>query len=361
MKTIYCAMQVSQPGVLELVERKTPTPGTGEVLIEVEACGICGADTADIERADPLLNPPRVPGHEVVGRIVALGANVSSLWRVGQRVGVGRLGGYCNECAQCRQGHFSLCQNQPVVGATRDGGYAEMMLALSTGLVSIPEELSAEEAAPILCAGIATFNALKKCGAQAGDIVVILGIGGLGHMALQYARRMGFKVIAVGRGSDIAEDARALGAHVYIDGSQEDAAAKLKSMGGAQAIVTTISHPDTVSKLLGGLAPTGRLVVLGAGKDPLPVSPGYLVVGGRSILGSITGSPYESEKALDFSVLTGVRPMIEVMPLEKANEAYQRMKSGDVKFRMVLSMSGGGASRCSMDLRLGPSRGPSDY
>lgn len=338
MKPTYRAMQVTRPGILELVERKTPVPAAGEVLIEVEACGICGADTNDIEGADPDLQPPRVPGHEVVGRIAALGESTPSIWKVGQRVGVGRLGGYCNECAQCRQGHFQLCQNQPFVGATCDGGYAEMMLARATGLVSIPDELDAEEAAPILCAGIATFNALKKCGAQAGDVVAILGIGGLGHMALQYARRMGFKVIALGRGNDIADDALALGAHVYIDVDNVDAAAQLKGMGGAQAIVTTIGHAGTVSALIEGLAPQGRLVLLGAGKDPLAVPAGRLVVGERSVIGSITGSPYENEKALGFSVLAGVRPMIEVMPLEKADEAYRKMKSGKVKFRMVLAM-----------------------
>ena len=343
MKPTYRAMQVSQPGILELVERKTPTPGFGEVLIEVEACGICGADSSDIEGADPALQPPRVPGHEVVGRIVALGECTPSIWKIGQRVGVGRLGGHCNECTQCRQGSFQLCQNQPFVGATCDGGYAEMMLARSTGLVSIPDELNAEEAAPILCAGIATFNALKKCGAQAGDTVAILGIGGLGHMALQYARRMGFRVIAIGRGRDIAEDAMALGAHLYIDTNQEDAAAKLQSMGGAQAIVTTIGHAGAVSAVMRGLAPQGRLVLLGAGKDALPVSAGHMVVGERSVLGSITGSPYENEKTLDFSVLAGVRPMIEILPLEKANEAYQKMKSGKARFRMVLSMGGEGA------------------
>lgn len=338
MKQTYRAMQISRPGVLELVERATPAPGVGEVLIAVEACGICGADTGDIEGADPALQPPRVPGHEVVGRIAALGEHTPGIWKVGQRVGVGRLGGHCNECAQCRQGQFQLCQNQPFVGATRDGGYAEMMLARATALVSIPDQLDAEEAAPILCAGLATFNALKKSGAQAGDIVAILGIGGLGHMALQYARRMGFKVVAVGRGSDIGPDALALGAHVYIDSDAEDAAAGLKALGGAQAIVTTIGHPATVAALMGGLAPAGRLVVLGAGKDPLPVSTGHLVVGERSVLGSITGSPYDNEKTLNFSVLAGVRPRIERMPLEQAAEAYARMKSGDVKFRMVLTM-----------------------
>jgi alcohol dehydrogenase len=339
MKAVYRAVQITRPGVLELVERKTPVPGDGQVLIAVEACGVCGADARDIENASATSPHPRVPGHEVVGRIVSMGANTPSIWKPGQRVGVGRLGGHCNECPQCRQGNFQLCLNQPVLGATCDGGYAEMMLARNTGLISIPDELGSEEAAPILCAGIATFNALKKCGAEAGDTVAILGVGGLGHMALQYARRMGFRVVAVGRGAEIAEDAKTLGAHIYIDNNEEDAAAKLMSMGGARAIVTTVSHADTVSKLTGGLAPQGRLVLLGAGKDPLPVSTASFVGGERSVMGSLTGSPYENEKALDFSVLTGVRPMIEVMPLERANEAYQRMRSGDVKFRMVLTMT----------------------
>lgn len=257
---------------------------------------------------------------------------------MGQRVGVGRLGGYCNECPQCRQGQFQLCQNQPFVGASCDGGYAEMMLARGTGLVSIPDELNSEEAAPILCAGIATFNALKKSGAEAGDLVAVLGIGGLGHMALQYANKMGFKVVALGRGQDISEDAIQLGAHVYIDTNQHNAAVTLAEMGGARAIIATIAKPDIVSALLAGLAPQGRLVLLGAGKDPLAISLAPLVVGERSVLDTISGSPFENEKTLNFSVLTGVRPLIETMPLEKALEAFQRMKSGDAKFRVVLTM-----------------------
>ena len=334
----YRAMQVSRPGVLELVERNRPEPGAGEVLLQVEACGICGADANDIEKAAEGDTPPRVPGHEVVGRIVELGAGTPSIWKPGQRVGVGRLGGHCNACTPCRQGRFNLCQNQPVVGATVDGGYAEMMLARSTGLVAIPDELNSEEAAPLLCAGIATFNALKKCGAQAGDLVAILGIGGLGHMAVQYARKMGFKVVAIGRGHDIARDAIALGAHRYIDNLAEDAADILMGMGGAQAIITTIADVDTVSALLKGLAPEGRLVILNPGKTPLPVASGLLVGGERHIMGSITGSPFENEKALNFSVLVDVRPQIEVLPLEQANAAYQKMKSGEAKFRMVLTM-----------------------
>ncbi|WP_046866260.1 alcohol dehydrogenase [Microvirga massiliensis] len=340
MKPTYRAMQVATPGTLELVERATPTPGPGEVLIAVEACGICGADIADIDGADPTLQPPRVPGHEIVGRIVAPGNGVPGLWKLGQRVGVGRLGGHCNACAQCRQGRFQLCRNQPFVGASCDGGYAEMMLARATGLVSIPDELNAEEAAPILCAGIATFNALKKSGAEAGDLVAVLGIGGLGHMALQYARKMGFKVVAIGRGQDIAQDALRLGAYAYIDTNRQDAAKALAEMGGAQAIITTIGKAGVVSALLAGLAPQGRLVLLGAGKEPLAISPGPLVVGERSMLGSITGSPFENEKTLNFSVLTGVRPLIETMPLEEAPNAVRRLRSGDVKFRIVLAMRG---------------------
>jgi alcohol dehydrogenase len=268
-----------------------------------------------------------VPGHEVVGRIVAIGEGVPSMWRSGQRVGVGRLGGHCNECGQCRQGQFQLCRNQPFVGASCDGGYAEMMLARATGLVSIPEELDSEEAAPILCAGVATFNALKKCGAEAGDVVAIFGIGGLGHMALQYARKMGSKVIAIGRGQDIAEDALALGAHAYIDANQEDAATALGSVGGAVAIIATIGNAEAVSALMSGLAPAGRL------------STGHLVGGECSVLGSITGSPMRP-KALAFSVLSGVRPLIETLPLEEALAALQKIKSGDARFRMVLTMRG---------------------
>lgn len=337
METTYRAMQVTRSGIMELVERRVPTPGIGEVLIAVEACGVCGADTADIENADPL-RPPRVPGHEVVGRIVAMGANIPSIWKIGQRVGVGRLGGHCGECVQCRQGQFHLCRSQLFVGSSCDGGYAEMMLARATGLVSIPDELSTVEAAPILCAGIATFNALRKCGAQAGDTVAIAGIGGLGHMALQYARRMGFRVIAVGRGSDIADDARDLGAHTYIDTNNENVITRLKDMGGAKAIVSTIGHAATLAALTDALEPRGRLILLGASKELLPLSIGQLIVGERSVVGSIVGTPYESEKALDFSVLTHARPRVEILPLQQANDAYQRMKSGKVKFRMVLEI-----------------------
>lgn len=336
MTETYRAVQVSASGRLELVERTVPEPEAGQVLIAVEACGICGADRGDIENADPAAR--RVPGHEVVGRIAALGANVSAIWKVGQRVGVGRFGGPCLECPACRSGRLQLCRNQPVMGANCDGGYAERMIARATGLVAIPEALSSEVAAPILCAGIATFNGLKASGADAGDTVAVLGIGGLGHMALQYARRMGFRVVAIGRGQDIAAEAAELGAHRYVDTDREDAAEVLTEMGGAQAILTTIVDAGVVSALMPGVAPGGKLVLLGIGKDPLAVSMGQIVGGERAVIGSITGSPYENERTLDFSVLTGARPRIETMPLERAEEAYRKMRSGDVKFRMVLTM-----------------------
>ncbi len=341
MKTTYKAIQITKPGTLELVERKIPQPKSNEVLIEVEACGVCGADISDIQNADPNLNPPRVPGHEVVGRIVALGNAISSNWKLNQRVGIGRLGGHCNECAQCRGGNFQLCKNQSFVGASADGGYAEMMIAKSTALVSIPEDLDSYEAAPILCAGIATFNALKKSGAEAGDTVVIVGLGGLGHMAIQYARRMGFRVVVIGRGSDVEKDAYELGAHIYIDSRKENIIEKIEKIGGAQAIVTTITDSAVVSSLIKTLVPQGKLMLLGAGKDPLQVSSGQMVVGERSIQGSITGTPFETEKALNFSLLTGAKPRIEIIPFERAGEAYQKLLSGDVKFRIVLSMKEG--------------------
>lgn len=336
MRPTYRAMEVTEPGHLQLVERPVPEPQAGEVLIDVEACGICGADRSDIENPDPAAR--RVPGHEVVGRIAARGTNVSDRWAIGQRVGVGRFGGPCLECTACRSGRLQLCRNQPVMGSSCDGGYAERMVARATGLVSIPDGLSSEEAAPLLCAGVATFNGLKASGAEPGDTVAIVGIGGLGHMALQYARRMGFRVVAIGRGTDIAGEAGALGAHRYLDTDQEDPAEALAEMGGAAAILTTIGDTAVVSALVSGLAPGGTLVLLGIGPDPLAVSMGQIVGGERGVVGSITGSPFENERTLDFSVLTGARPRIETMPLERAHEAYRRMRSGDVKFRMVLTM-----------------------
>lgn len=325
---MYKALHVSETGQLELVKKQIPTISKDQVLIKVEACGMCGADLSDISGENQF---KRVPGHEVIGRIIALGENVPSIWKMGQRVGVGRLGGHCNECDQCRQGAFVHCTNQTYIGSNQDGGYAELMLAKATGLVEIPEGLESVDAAPLLCAGLATFNALKKSGAQAGDLVAIQGIGGLGHLALQYANKMGFKVTAIGRGEDIACYVKKLGAHIYIDTNIQDAIAELQKLGGAKLILTTVGNSSVVSPLIAGLEPKGKLILLGAGKDPLSLSSGKLVVGELIVQGSLTGTPYDSEKTLDFSLLANIRPEIETVSLEGVNDALQRLKAGDVK------------------------------
>jgi len=334
----FKAMQITEPGRMEMVERPVPEPGHGEVLLKVEACGICGADAGAVEGFQKSTTYPRIPGHEVVGRILALGQGVPSYLSPGQRVGVGRLRGYCGECEQCRQGKFVLCTDQPVTGSSCDGGYAEMMLARATGLVIIPDELQAAEAAPLLCAGIATFNALSRSGARPGDTIVVQGIGGLGHLAIQYAQKMGYRVIAVGRGSDIRQDALNLGAHQYIDTLQSDAVAEIKKVGGAQVILTTITDSEAASALVKALAPQGKFLVVGAGNSPLLIMPGAMVGNELKLEGSLTGTPYETERALKFSLLISVRAQIETAPLAEAEKAYQRMRSGDVKFRMVLTM-----------------------
>jgi len=333
---MYKALQVTKDGQLELVEKQVPPPLKDQVLIQVEACGMCGADLSDIFGENQVT---RVPGHEVVGRIVAIGEEVSKFWTLGQRVGVGRLAGHCNECIQCRQGAFVHCTNQSFLGNNQDGGYAELMLAKATGLVAIPEGLESVDAAPLLCAGLATFNALKKSSAQAGDLVAIQGIGGLGHLALQYANKMGFKVVAIGRGEDITSDVKKLGAHIYIDTNTQDAIVELQKLGGAKLILTTVSNASVVSPLIAGLEPKGKLILLGAGKDPLSLSSGKLVVGEHIVQGSITGTPYDSEKTLDFSLLANIRPKIEIVTLDSVNEALERLKTGDVKFRFVIKMN----------------------
>ncbi|WP_213713716.1 alcohol dehydrogenase [Cedecea lapagei] len=338
MQMTYKAMQASGNGSLELVERLVPEPGAGEVLIKIEACGICGADGGVINGTEKNVAYPRVPGHEVVGTLLKLGSGVPSGLRVGQRVGVGRLGGHCNECDACRRGKFTLCSHQPVVGSSQDGGYAEMMLAKATGLVAIPDALSAVAAAPLLCAGIATFNAVRKSGAQPGDSIAVLGIGGLGHLAVQYAAKMGFRVIAIGRGSDKAPAALALGASDYLDSSLDNPAEALKKLGGVKAVVTTVTDNAIASSLLSALQPKGKLMVLGVGQQPLVLSPGMLVGRELSIEGSLTGTPYETESALRFSLLNNVQPMTEIFPLAQANEAWKKMKSGKARFRIVLTM-----------------------
>ncbi|MBS4430649.1 alcohol dehydrogenase [Pectobacterium punjabense] len=338
MKQTYKSMQVTRPGQLEMVEKKLPEPGPGEVLIKVEACGVCGADSGVIDGTEKGVEYPRVPGHEVVGTICKISGPLPAWLKPGQRVGVGRLGGHCNACEQCRLGHFNLCENQPVTGSSRDGGYAEYMLVRETGLVAIPDDLLSVEAAPLLCAGIATFNALKKSHAQAGDTVAIQGMGGLGHLAVQYARKMGFRVIAIGRGEDIAHEIIELGAHYFIDTRKQDAVEAIKALGGAKVILSTITDSHSTSPLLSALVPQGCMMIVGVGKEPLTFIPGLLV--GRELIvnGTITGTAIELEKALNFSLLTGVRAKLETRALAYAQEAFEKMRSGQVKFRMVLTM-----------------------
>jgi propanol-preferring alcohol dehydrogenase len=337
MQRTYKAVEVSSPGVLRVVERQISEPGPGQVRIRVEACGICHTDAATITGAYPGLALPRVPGHEVVGRIEALGSGVSR-WKIGQRVGVGLIAGEDGVCEPCRRGDMVNCQNPVVSGVTVDGGYAEVMIAEARGIASIPDDLNSVEAAPLLCAGITTYNALRNAGLRGGDLVAVQGIGGLGHLGVQFARRLGFHTVAIGRGGDKGKLAKDLGAHVYIDTALDDAVAVLQRMGGARAILATAPSGDSMGPLVSGLAVRGRLIVVGVPQDQIQLSAFPLVFGGRSVYGSLTGTAIEQEDTLAFSILENIRPMIETAPLEQAAEAYARMMQGKARFRMVLVM-----------------------
>ena len=342
MKDTYKAVEVSAPGVLRVVERKIFEPGAGQVRIRVEACGICHTDVATVTGTYPGLILPRVPGHEVVGRIEALGAGVSR-WKIGQRVGVGLIAGEDGVCEPCRRGDMVNCQNPVVSGVTADGGYAEVMIAEARGIASIPDELGSAEAAPLLCAGITTYNALRNAGLRGGDLVAVQGIGGLGHLGIQFARQMGFHTVAIGRGGEKEKLAKDLGAHVYIDTAVDDSAALLQRMGGARAILATAPSGNAMGPLVSGLAARGKLIVVGVPQDPMQLSASPLVFGGRSVYGSLTGTAIEMEDALAFSVLENIRPMIETVPLEEAADAYARMMQGQARFRMVLVTKNGAA------------------
>lgn len=335
----YRAVQATEPGKLVMTELPVQAPGPGQVRVRVEACGICHTDAITIQGLGPVAFP-RVPGHEVVGQIDALGEGVSG-WTAGQRVGVGYLGGNCGQCARCRRGDFVNCLDQPITGFTVDGGYAEAMIVRASGLAAVPDELSSLEGAPLLCAGLTTFNALRKSGARAGDQIVVLGIGGLGHVAVQYANRMGFRVVAIARGEEKRALALELGAHSYIDSSAEDAAEALGRLGGSRLIISTVTNADSMSALIPALSPGGgEFLVLGADvAEPVRVSTVDLLFGERRIEGSLTGSSADAEDTLDFSVLGNVRARIEVMPLSEAQAAYARMMSGSARFRVVLDTS----------------------
>ncbi|MGA7795624.1 MAG: alcohol dehydrogenase [Candidatus Acidiferrales bacterium] len=332
------AAQIPKAGAdFEIVEREIPTPVPGQVRIKVQACGVCHSDVFTKEGLWPGIQYPRVPGHEVAGIIDELGPDVSA-WKKGQRVGVGWHGGHDGTCLSCRRGDFRNCLNQKVAGISYDGGYQQYMVAPVEALAAIPESLSDVDAAPLLCAGITTYNALRHSGAMPGDLVAVLGIGGLGHLAIQFANKFGYKVAAVSRGSENAPLAKKLGASVYIDSKSTNAAEALQKLEGAQVILATAPSSKAMSELIDGLGPNGKLVVIGATIDPIEVTPIQLISGSRTIQGWAAGTPADSEDTLRFAEQTGVRPMIETYPLEKAAEAYARMMSGNAQFRVVLTM-----------------------
>lgn len=332
------AVQVSfAKGPLELVEREIPEPGPGMVRIKVQACGICHSDSFTKEGLFPGIKYPRVPGHEVAGVIDALGSGVVD-WKVGQKVGVGWHGGQCGHCESCRRGDFITCREAPTPGITYDGGYAEYMIAPMQALALIPDDLSPTDAGPLLCAGITTFNSLRHAGASAGDTVAILGIGGLGHLAIQYAVKMGYRTVAIARGMDKEALAKQLGAHHYIDSESQNVAAELTKLGGAKVVLATATNGKAMSDAIEGLGVNGKLVVLGIGSDPIQVNGLSLIVKRSSITGWPAGTAMDSQDTLFFSHRFGVRSMNEIFPLEKAPEAYDRMMSGKARFRVVLSM-----------------------
>jgi D-arabinose 1-dehydrogenase-like Zn-dependent alcohol dehydrogenase len=321
----------------QIVDREIPKPGFGEVRLKVEACGICHSDLLTKEGALPGIQYPRVPGHEVAGVIDEVGPGVTA-WKEGQRAGVGWHGGQDNTCPSCRRGDFRNCRNLKIPGISYDGGYQQYMVAPVEALAAIPESLSAVEAAPLLCAGITTFNALRHSGAMPGDLVAVQGIGGLGHLGVQFANKFGYKVAAIGRGSENAAFAKKLGASVYIDSKATNAAQELQKLGGAQAILATAPNSKAMSELIDGLGPNGRLMVVGATFDPIEVTPMQLIMPTRTIQGWAAGTPADSEDTLRFAELSGVRAMIETYPLARAGEAYARMLSGHAQFRVVLTM-----------------------
>lgn len=330
--------QVPNPGAdFQIVEREIPKPDAGHVRIKVQACGVCHSDVLTKDGLWPGIQYPRVPGHEVAGIIDEVGAGVSA-WTKGQRAGVGWHGGHDNTCRECRRGDFRNCINQKICGISYDGGYQQYMVAPVEALVAIPETLRDVDAAPLLCAGITTYNALRHSGAMPGDLVAVLGIGGLGHLGIQFANKFGYKVVAIGRGSEDASLAKKLGASEYIDNQSTNATEALQKLGGARVILATAPNSKAMSELIDGLGPNGELMVIGATFDPIQVTPVQLINGSKTIQGWAAGTPADSEDTLRFAELTGVRPMIETYPLEKAAEAYARMLSGKAQFRVVLTM-----------------------
>jgi D-arabinose 1-dehydrogenase-like Zn-dependent alcohol dehydrogenase len=338
MKAKMTAAQINKPGGdFELVERDIPEPGPGQVRIKVEACGICHSDELVKEGLWPGLQFPRVPGHEIAGSIDALGAGVTT-WKKGGRVGLGWHGGHDFVCEPCRRGDFNMCVNRKVTGIDYDGGYAEYVIAPVEALAAIPDEVPSEEAGPFMCAGVTVFNALRNSGARPGDLVAVQGIGGLGHLGVQYARRMGFKTVALGRGADKEPLAKKLGAHFYIDSAAVDTVAELQKLGGARVILATAPNANAISGVIGGLGINGNLLIPAAANDPLTTGVLPLIMGRRQISGWYSGTARDSQDTLEFSALSDVHPMIEKFPLSRVAEGYERMRSGKVRFRAVLTM-----------------------
>jgi D-arabinose 1-dehydrogenase-like Zn-dependent alcohol dehydrogenase len=330
-------VQVSKPnGPFEIVERDIPEPGAVQVRIKVQACGICHSDSMMKEGLFPGVQYPRVPGHEVAGIIDAVGDNVTE-WKIGQRVGVGWHGGQCGHCESCRRGDFFACRYVQTTGFTYDGGYADYMIASAQALALIPDQLSATEAAPLMCAGITTYNALRNSGARVGDVVAILGVGGLGHLGIQFAAKMGFKTVAIARGKDKEEMVKKLGAIHYIDSQSQNTVEELVKMGGAKVILGTVPSGKAMSVVLGGLGVNGKLVIIGASDEPLQVPTNQFLSGRQSVVGWYSGSSIDSQDTLSFSALSDVRSMNEVFPLERTSEAYELMMSGKARFRVVLT------------------------
>ena len=333
------AVQVTAAGgAFELVQKQFADPGPGQVRIRVKACGICHSDSITKLGVFPWIEYPRVPGHEIAGVIDAVGDG-EHLFKVGQRVGLGWHGGHCNYCAPCRRGDFILCENGQVSGVSFDGGYADYVVAPANAVAFMPDELKDEEAGPLLCAGITTYNSLRNSGARPGDTVAILGIGGLGHLGVQYAAKSGYRTVAIARGQDKAPLAKQLGAHVYLDSTKQDAMAELQKLGGAVVILSTVTDAATLAAAVNGLAPNGKLIIVGVPEKPLDVNTVPMILGRLSIVGWPAGTGMDCEDTLRFSALTGVRPMIETFPLEKAEDAYNRMMSGKARFRAVIKVS----------------------
>ena len=323
-------------GAFEVVQREFPEPGPGHVRIRVEACGVCHSDAITKFSLFPGIEYPRVPGHEVAGVVDAVGAGVP-LFKAGQRVGLGWHGGHCNYCSACRRGDFILCENGQISGISFDGGYADYVIAPANALALIPEDLKDVEAAPLMCAGVTTFNSLRHSGAKPGDTVAILGIGGLGHLAVQFAAKSGYRTVAIARGQDKAPLARQLGAHIYIDSTTQDPGAELQKLGGAAVILSTLTNAEALAGGVSGLGPNGKLIIVGVPEKPFQVNAGQLIMVNRSIAGWASGPGMDSEDTLKFSALSGVKPLIETYPLERAAEAFDRMMSGKARFRVVLT------------------------